>query len=1112
MIKDQQIAEILYNQIFRLYSASPSGWHKRFLQIYSNFFVLATNESGLVFNSLFSRMSYLAYQNNIKGGLAYWMHSLRKNLQNQDHPANPDIKTACAILCILIEKTLSTPVPDRLQFLKEALPDFSIAKNEAVEKMYSSIRVEIFENIEAEKRWNVIWQDEPEDFIPVSYGDKLASGIFSSSVKKINSKLPFPVRVQLLNVKRYKDGSFDFEGIVIEPDYLVDVTTIAQSFQSDGHAYPHLQVAGKWLESGSSPALLTGNLANFTLDLLIANPRISFDEISLLYFKNFPVDFAFQNDTDVRNILNTMKIHFSSLKYMINQGFSQVGIDISDCYLEPSFYSSVFGLQGRLDILYKNSFSTNDLSIVELKSGTPFKANKYGVGQSHYIQILLYDLLVRSTYGFDQRPVSYMLYSKLTENQLKYAPVVLSQQHEAIEVRNYIYLMERQLAEVKSTEDMNMFMQLISPENNPDVRGFTLENIKLLKNMWSGMDSKEKEYFSLFMGFTAREHMLTKSGVMNDDRSNGQSALWLESLQQKEEKFTVLSFLEIAVNNGSDDNPVIQLKKSAKTNALANLRTGDIAILYPYDGDDRTILKSQLFKCSIIKIEGDIIEIRLRAPVYSNKLFEGHRYWNIENDHMDSSFLAQYQSFVHLFTSPVHVRSKILGFELPSKSIYREIDLPDILSPEQKNIIEKIIQSRDYYLLWGPPGTGKTSFIIKYLVKWLLENTEERIMLMAFTNRAVDEICASLAEIGEDVEKHLIRVGSNYGTSAEYQQYLLQNQITDARNRQEIRKLLTKKRLWLGTVASINGRRDLLKLIPFDRVIIDEASQLLEPMIIGLLPMFRHFLMIGDHHQLPAVTVQRDNDCMISKNVLNSYGLKKLSSSLFERLIYILTANNVSDNIGRLSYQGRMIPPIMQFPSVYFYNGNLKPLPHLEKIDFWHDLDASAGTAEIIKNNYTIFIPCHNDEPGNPKINRQEASATVKLIRKIREFYTMAGKPFTQNSIGVITPYRSQIACINAELIKENLNPGDYTIDTVERYQGGARDIIILSLCLNNEFQLRNLTSSGTDIDIDKKLNVAITRARRQIFILGNPGIMVRSKYYKAITEEYTEMLPENLG
>lgn len=1111
MKQNQQIAEILYNQIYKLISSNSDEWQKTFLHIYSNFFVLATNDSGLIFNSLFSRMSYLAYQHNIKGGLSYWMHGLRRSLEVQGSTSIYDSQTASAILCTLIEKTLDTPIPVHLLSVKDALPNFNVKKSDTTEKILPYIRIEIFENIKEEKKWKAIWQDEPEDLIVVNYEDKVESGIFSASINTINNELSFPLRVQLLNVKRYKSGVFYFEGIVIEPDYLVDVTTIAQSFQSDGHAYPHLQVVSKWVESTMTPALLTGNLANFTMDLLIANPKINFYEIILLYFKNFPVDFAFLNDSDLRSVLQTMKIHFSSLKHMVNQGFSQVGIDITDCYLEPSFYSAIFGLQGRLDILYKNSNATNDFSIVELKSGMPFKANKYGVGQSHYIQILMYDLLVRSTYGFNQRPASYMLYSKLTENQLKYAPAVVSLQHEALEVRNNIYAMERQLADVRSTADMEVFMQLISPENNSNVRGFTLDNIQFLKNMWLSMSALEKEYFSLFLGFTAREHMRTKSGVMNDDRSNGQSALWLESLQQKEEKFTILSFLEITTNNSNQENPTIELKKSAKTNSLANLRTGDIAILYPYDGDDRTILKSQLFKCSIISFERDTILVRLRAPVYSTKLFDGFRYWNIENDHMDSSFNSQYQSFIHLFSSPAHIRNKILGFVLPEKSEPKMITLPENLTDEQKSIISNIIQSKDYYLLWGPPGSGKTSFIIKYMIKWLLENTNERIMLMAFTNRAVDEICASLIEIGSEAENHLIRIGSSFGTSLEYQPFLLQNQIADASNRQDIQKVLTTKRLWVGTVASINGRRELLKVIPFDRVVIDEASQLLEPMIIGLLPMFKHFLMIGDHHQLPAVTIQKDTECSIEGNVLNKYGLNKLSSSLFERLLSILNKNKQTENIGQLSYQGRMIPAIMQFPSKHFYNGQLRHLAHLENINFWNELDSTNDLASTIKKEATLFIPCLNVEPGNIKINRQEASATVKLIKTLRNYYTQTGKTFTPNSIGVITPYRSQIACIKAELIKEQMDDNDYTIDTVERYQGGARDIIILSLCINNEFQLKNLTSSGLEIGVDKKLNVAITRAKRQIFILGNPRIMAKSKYYKAITEEFTEISTETL-
>src|SRR5690606_2503177 len=181
------------------------------------------------------------------------------------------------------------------------------------------------------------------------------------------------------------------------------------------------------------------------------------------------------------------------------------------------------------------------------------------------------------------------------------------------------------------------------------------------------------------------------------------------------------------------------------------------------------------------------------------KLFEGISFWNIESDHMDSSFNAQYRSFIYLFKSDFIKRRKILGISPPAPPSKKFIELPSVLSDEQRGIISGIINSSDYYLLWGPPGTGKTSFILKYLVQWLMENTQERIMLMALTNRAVDEICDAILEILPSVSKELIRIGSRFSVGENSREYLLQSQMEEVENRDGLQKILKQKRIWTGT-------------------------------------------------------------------------------------------------------------------------------------------------------------------------------------------------------------------------------------------------------------------------------------------------------------------------
>ncbi|MDX1667706.1 MAG: C-terminal helicase domain-containing protein, partial [Saprospiraceae bacterium] len=103
-------------------------------------------------------------------------------------------------------------------------------------------------------------------------------------------------------------------------------------------------------------------------------------------------------------------------------------------------------------------------------------------------------------------------------------------------------------------------------------------------------------------------------------------------------------------------------------------------------------------------------------------------------------------------------------------------------------------------------------------------------------------------------------------------------------------------------------------------------------------------------------------------------------------------------------------------------------------------------------------------------------------------------------SIGIITPYRAQIALIKKTLETHGIDKTDLTIDTVERYQGGARDIILISLCTNSVDQLASLVSLSEE-GVDRKLNVALTRAREHLVLLGNPDLLSVNPLYKALID-----------
>ena len=116
------------------------------------------------------------------------------------------------------------------------------------------------------------------------------------------------------------------------------------------------------------------------------------------------------------------------------------------------------------------------------------------------------------------------------------------------------------------------------------------------------------------------------------------------------------------------------------------------------------------------------------------------------------------------------------------------------------------------------------------------------------------------------------------------------------------------------------------------------------------------------------------------------------------------------------------------------------------------------------------------------------------------KLYDSNGLKMAPHSIGIITPYRAQIAQIRAVLEERGAPLDLLTIDTVERYQGGARDVILISLCTNSLHQLSSL-SSFSEEGVDRKLNVALTRAREHIVVIGNPELLRQSEIYRELLQ-----------
>ncbi len=1123
--REPEVARLLFRRLQLLHEQEETplaGKIELLYHLLGRLFVEVTGAEKLQFATLFARIAYASHRYELSRSTQFYLHSFRKRAR-QEGASEEDRALTYQLGQYALAHSISVfyqqDIPPALaQYLPEG--NFYQASSTPIIRYHAQVRAILLVDFPEKNQFLAKVEHQATEEVYIQYNIVDRNEDFGPTIHAIRQHFEFPLTVNLLQVEVDEQGIYRPRALVIEPDYLIDVSAIAECFKDFG-TEPLLFLLKKYLPFKNSAPLMLGNIANFFLDELLHAPQTSYQELARRLFQLNPIAFATFDDRELREILQKAQKHYLNIKRMVLQGFPENNIQTEHCFLEPTFYSEIYGIQGRLDVLCRDLVQADEATIVELKSGKAFRPNIYGISANHFTQTLLYDLLIASTVGKavqqnqqkELRIINYILYSGEAERHLRLAPPTMAQRYEALQIRNQLIALEKQLSQLGRGEiDFAPLYHRINPDRFPRVKGFVQRDLALFAKTYQGMSPLERKYFIAFSGFIAREQQLAKTGLHGNDRRNGQAALWLSEEGEKQENYNLLRGLGIQENHSTAERPRILFERTEATNPLANFRKGDIAVLYPYQDEDHSPLHHQLFKCTITAIDKESVSIQLRSRQFNQSLFQQHKLWNLEHDLLDSGFTGMYRNLFRFAQFEARKKALYLGTTPPQRPISQaDLVAPSQLTEEQQAIFKKVLAAEDYFLLWGPPGTGKTSMMLHYLVRWLLQNTEEHLLLLAYTNRAVDEICESIENIeglATDIREQYLRIGSRHATQPRFRSQLLQEQIEKISTRKALKALIRERRIVVATVSSISGKTELLEMKRFHRVIIDEASQILEPMLLGLLPSFERCLLIGDHKQLPAVVVQHADLSTVDDPDLQEIGLDNLRNSLFERL-YLRCKNKKWDwAYAQLSQQGRMHREIMDFPNTHFYEGDLQILPeHFDqerrqtRALVWPIEELPQGLQQQLRARRLLFFPTEVDGQSTTlKTNAHEAQTIVSIVEEFVQLYQQQERELRQKSIGIITPYRAQIAQIRKALEDAQINSESLTIDTVERYQGGARDIIILSLCTNRLSQLSALVSESVE-GVDRRLNVALTRAKEQLIILGNPDILWANTVYRSLME-----------
>lgn len=913
-----------------------------------------------------------------------------------------------------------------------------------------------------------------------------------------------------------RDGALWPELIIVEPDYLVDISAIAKCFEDYSHS-SLLYLLNKIKPTSSTSHIILGNLAGQFLDeeLCMKPEENTYKNSIVRFFRDNSLgllttdvgrDFHAKAQSQKQNIRHALRV---TLPQNVRRFRPE------NVMVEPSFFSEMLGLQGRMDFM-----QLDRQVLIEQKSGKggwpPHDDDTPVHQEQHYIQLLLYMLLIRynyrETYEKNGRNLqAFLLYSKYSNGLISegFSPGLIA---EAIRMRNGIVA-----AEYGYTPDGIEALRHLTADslrtNHVNEKFWETYIRPQLDNLLTPIRSAsplEWAYVSRMLTFVRTEHLLSKAGNQTKENS-GFADKWQSTLEDKLQAGNIYHDMTLAWPTADDRGKVERavLRFGQKMDDdISNFRTGDIVIIYPYDrGKEPDARRTMVFRGTIESICDDIVIIGLRNAQTDAKVLshDAARPWAIEHDMMESSFTALYRGTYAFLTAPQERKELLLFDRKPrhDETLKLRGNYGDF-----NELALRVKQAQDFFIIIGPPGTGKTSFGLLNTLREELLEPSANVLLLSYTNRAVDEICSKLAGSGIDY----IRIGGRYTCEEPYRSNLIEEKTAGCSNITELRNIIDGTRVFVGTTSTFNNNIALFGIKRFSLAIIDEASQILEPHIIGLLcvrtndgsPAIGRFVLIGDHKQLPAVVQQREDESYVSDDRLRRIHLTDCRLSLFERLLK--KYHDDPHVVYMLTRQGRMHHDIALFPNIEFYRGQLQevPLDHQNTAlpttgDGRHAIDDLLTTRRI------AFINMKETEEGpSDKVNTAEAEAIAATVVRIYRLNEETFEP--QCTVGVIVPYRNQIGAIRNAIARHGIGClRGITIDTVERYQGSQRKYIIYGFTVKRHYQLKFLTGNTfTDIDgstVDRKLNVAMTRAEEHLIMFGNAELLASNFTFMRLTD-----------
>lgn len=537
---------------------------------------------------------------------------------------------------------------------------------------------------------------------------------------------------------------------------------------------------------------------------------------------------------------------------------------------------------------------------------------------------------------------------------------------------------------------------------------------------------------------------------------------------------------------------------------------GRPAIFFYLDGDSSKDIPIQ---CFVEQLGDDFIDLSLpnKAALMSLESISRNKLLGLRAAIDETSYRVMLESLHEAARqdseSWVHLRETLVGPLQPQFRPQPLVSLP-WLNASQQEAVQKVLECREVSIVHGPPGTGKTTTLIEAIIETLQRETQ--VLVCAPSNAAVDWISSQLTRRSV----HVLRVGNplrmsdeilecsyerRYAAHPDYAElWSIRKALREGQSKGKSQEKLakTKKMRERQTELEIKINADLfnqarvvactligsaykiLERRHFGTLFIDEAAQALEPACWTAILKANRVVLSGDHQQLPP-TIKS-----------NEAARKGLDVTLMQRI-----AKDKPQCVSLLTTQYRMNKDIMGFSSRWFYHGQLQASPLV------------ADRLVSMMDNALTWIDtseCNFEEKVNAttlsKANAQEAKLLTHILRDYIDMIGLQKIEDDRVDFGIIAPYKAQVRMLRKLLKMQKFYRSlrrQISVNTVDGFQGQERDVIILSMVRDNDKGdigfLRDL----------RRMNVAMTRARMKLIIVGNSKTLLQHKFYASLIDYF---------